>query len=279
MIGRTFEHEHKSPADLGAFIGAIGSQTQVRTDVQEACRKVEKEGRGKPMALTIEEVQPPLADGAIVERVVTAVMERKLKAGAKLPEAALCDAFHCNRSQIRRILIVLAERGVVSLHANRGAFVARPDAKEARNVFDARRAIERAVVLSAATRIDPAALSRLRAEVRAGTRAETEGDRSKAIRLSGQFHLRLAEAAGNSVLTKFLGELVARTSLIIGLYGSLSVRSCSEAEHEALIEALAEQDGARAADLMERHLRHIEAELDIRPPAAEPADIRQVFED
>ena len=36
----------------------------------------------------------------------------------------------------------------------------------------------------------------------------------------GKFHLRLAEVAGNAVLTRFLEDLVTRTSLIIGLYGS-----------------------------------------------------------
>src|SRR5271166_5818985 len=76
------------------------------------------------MALTADELGPPLSDSAIVEKIVAAVMEQKLSAGAKLPEAALCDAFDCSRSQIRRFLVVLAERGVVTLHANRGAYVA-----------------------------------------------------------------------------------------------------------------------------------------------------------
>lgn len=229
------------------------------------------------MALTEEDLGQPLTDAAIVERIVAAVMQQKLAAGAKLPEAALCDAFDCSRTQIRRILVVLAERGVVMLHANRGAFVASPNAVEAREVFEARRAIERSMVTSAAERIDAATLAELRANARADGAAEGRGDRSESIRLSGQFHLRLAETAGNLVMVKFLEELVARTSLIIGLYGSRSVRSCSEAEHEALIDALAARDGPRAAELMERHLRHIERLLDIRDDVETPADIRVVF--
>ena len=227
------------------------------------------------MALTEEDLGQPLTDAAIVERIVAAVMQQKLAAGAKLPEAALCDAFDCSRTQIRRILVVLAERGVVMLHANRGAFVASPNAVEAREVFEARRAIERSMVTSAAERIDATTLAELRANARADGAAEGRGDES--IRLSGQFHLRLAETAGNLVMVKFLEELVARTSLIIGLYGSRSVRSCSEAEHEALIDALAARDGPRAAELMERHLRHIERLLDFRDDVETPADIRVVF--
>jgi hypothetical protein len=137
---------------------------------------------------------------------------------------------------------VLAERGVVTLHANRGAFVSSPDAAEAHEVFEARRAVERPIVLLAAERIDAGMLAGLRANVRDGAAAEARGDRSLSIRLSGGFHLRLAEVGGNSVLAKFLGELVARTSLIIGVHGSHSARSCSEAEHQHLTDALERRD-------------------------------------
>ncbi len=233
--------------------------------------------KGEAMALIEDRLRRPPSDAEIVERVVTAVMEQKLGAGAKLPEAALCEAFDCSRTQIRRVLVVLAERGVATLHPNRGAFVASPDADEARDVFEARCAIERSIVLAAAERIGAAALADLSDNARQGGAAEAGGDRSEAIRLSGQFHLRLAEAAGNAVLAKFLEELVARTSLIIGLYGSRAGRSCHEDDHAALVTALEKGEGQRAAALMEAHLGHIEAHLDIRDPVEAPADIRRVF--
>ena len=229
------------------------------------------------MALVADAANQALSDAGVVERIVAAVMEQKLPPGAKLPEGPLCAAFECSRTQIRRVLVVLAERGVVTLHMNRGAFVKSPNAGEARDVFEARRAIERSIVLSAAARADPTALRELRANVVAGAAAEARRDLPESIRLTGEFHIRLAEVAGNSVLAKFLEELVARTSLIIGLYGSRSVRSCAEAEHAALIDALAERDGALAANLMEDHLNHIERVLDIREIAERRVDIQQVF--
>ncbi len=229
------------------------------------------------MALTDDSRAQTLSDATIVDRIVAAVMARKLAPGAKLPEAALCDAFESSRTQIRRVLIVLAERGVVTLHPNRGAFVASPTADDARDVFEARRVIERSIVLAAASRIDKATLDELSANACAGSAAEAHGDHAESIRLSGLFHLRLAEAAGNAVLAKFLEELVARTSLIIGLYGSRAARACSEDEHMTLVGALAAHDGERAASLMQRHLAHIEHLLDIRDVAEAPTDIRDVF--
>lgn len=229
------------------------------------------------MALMTDQARSSPSDDAIVERIVNAVMEQRLRAGAKLPESVLCNAFRCNRTQIRRILVVLAERGVVTLHANRGAFVSSPDATAAHEVFEARRAVERSIALLAAERIEESALEGLRANVRAGAAAEARGDRSQSIWLSGEFHLRLAEVAGNSVLTKFLSELVARTSLIIGLHGAHSTRSCSEAEHKNLTEALERRDVHRAAEAMEQHLRHIESALDIYDGVEQSVDIMSIF--
>jgi DNA-binding GntR family transcriptional regulator len=231
------------------------------------------------MTLTSGDLRQPRSDAYIVGRVVAAVMEQKLPPGAKLPEAALCEAFFCNRSQIRRVLVKLAERGVVTLEANRGAFVAKPDASEARDIFAARRAIERAIALAAAQRIDAGALEGLRALLTRAAEADAREDRDESIRLSGQFHLVLADIAGNPVLTKFVAELIAKTSLILGLYGSSATRTCSEGEHAALIEALAAREGERAAELMQHHLQHLEESLDIRDRADEPADIRQIFAD
>jgi len=229
------------------------------------------------MALTDDDLQQPVSDSEIVDRVIAAVMEQKLAVGAKLPEIALCEAFGCNRTQIRRVLVVLAERGVVSLHANRGAFIASPDADEARDVFEARRAIERSIALDAAERIDAETLADLNANIVACSEAEEHDRRGDSIRCSGQFHLRLAKAAGNAVLQKFLEELVTRTSLIIGLYGARNQRSCSVEEHIKLVEALEAHDGGRAADLMESHLRHVENALNISDAVDEPVDIRRAF--
>jgi DNA-binding GntR family transcriptional regulator len=239
-------------------------------------RRIAENGAETAPFLAEASRQPP-SDAAIFDRIVAAVMEQKLAGGAKLPEAALCEAFGCSRTQIRRVLLVLAERGMVALRPNRGAFIASPSADEARDVFEARRAIERSIVLSAASRIDSNALSELRANARAGALAEACGDRKESIRLSGQFHIRLAEVAGNMVLSRFLEDLVARTSLIIGLYGSRSPRSCSEPEHDALVDALARGDGPGAASVMEYHLRHVESALDIRDVAEAPVDVRRVF--
>jgi DNA-binding GntR family transcriptional regulator len=190
-------------------------------------------------------------------------MQQKLPPGAKLPEGPLCEAFDCSRTQIRRILVVLAERGVLTLCTNRGAFVS--SQRQAKHVTCSRRG----ALLSAHRAFfsgtgGSESVDELRAIVRAGAAAEARGNWRKSIRLSGEFHLHLAEVAGNAVLAKFLKQLVARTSLIIGLYGSRNVHSCLASDHVGLVDALAERDGTRAAELMDLHLRRVEEALNVR---------------
>ena len=228
------------------------------------------------MTLSEGDVRRATSDEAIVERIVAAVMEHKLPPGAKLAEHALCEAFNAHRTQIRRILVVLGERGVVTLHPNRGAFVWSPSAEEAREVFAARRVVERAGIESAAATINAAALARLRELVAAGAAAAHRAEEREAIRLSGQFHIEIAEIAGNAVLTRFLEDLVARTSLIIVFYGART-QACSDSDHDELIAALAARQVGRAGELMERHLRRIESGLDIHEPGERPLDIRELF--
>ena len=219
----------------------------------------------------------PRSEDQIIEQVVAAIMDRRLQPGAKLPENALCEAFGVSRARIRSVFIKLAERGIVALHPNRGAFVASPSPAEARDVYQARRAVERSIVMRAAQDITSAQIAALRRHVAAEAAANAAGERREAIRLSGLFHLKLAEIAGNPVLTRFLEELVARTSLITALFGAPRLSSCSRDEHGALLAALKARDEALAVELMEQHLGHIEHELDIHEAIGEAGDVREIF--
>ena len=48
-----------------------------------------------------------LSEHDIVERVVAAVMEQRLRPGIKLSEAKLCESFGVGRMRIRRALLLL----------------------------------------------------------------------------------------------------------------------------------------------------------------------------
>lgn len=214
---------------------------------------------------------------AIVERVVRAIMEHRLPPGTKLSESVLCDSFQAGRATVRKALLLLRERGTVVLEANRGAFVASPSAEEARAVFEARRTVEPPIIAKATQWIAANDLARLKAHLKKEARARKSGAHHDAIRLSGEFHVALAAHARNPLLERFVGELVARTSLIIGLFGSSSAPHCLSDEHVRLVDALARKDAAAASELMLRHLSHIEAGIDFGGGHDAKVDVARVL--
>jgi DNA-binding GntR family transcriptional regulator len=213
---------------------------------------------------------------ALVNDILEAIAGHRLKAGTKLGEQALADIYKCNRAHVRRALAVLAAQKVVELKPNRGAFVAMPTPRDARNVYQARRAIETTIVRAIARDRPGKGIALLRRHCTRERAMRESPNRGEAIRLSGQFHLVLAEIADNEVLTGFLRELVLRSSLIIGLYAPANGSPCHEDEHSEIVEALARGDAETAMALMDQHLRHIESELWFEPPQDE-RDLRELL--
>ena len=83
-----------------------------------------------------------LTENEIYDRMVAAILDHRLPPGMKLIEDRLATAFGVSRTRIRPVLVRLADEQVVTLTPNRGATVAEPTEREAREVFEVRRMIE-----------------------------------------------------------------------------------------------------------------------------------------
>ncbi|KAA0697101.1 GntR family transcriptional regulator [Neorhizobium sp. P12A] len=196
-----------------------------------------------------------------------AIVERRLSPGTKLSESDVGNLFNVSRTLVRAALQALSYEGLVSVEKNRGAFVAYPSPEEARQIFAARRLVEPGILREAATRITPSQIWQLRhlllEEGRLmGERGQTA--RRAEIKASGDFHLTLAAISGNVIMQRFMDELVARSSLVIALYGQSTISSCGHSEHGDIVAAIERNDLDEACRLMLHHIAHIEADLDLR---------------
>lgn len=209
-------------------------------------------------------------DAAIYDNLYAAIVEHRLPPGTKLPEDALSEVYGVSRTGIRKVLQRLAYERLVALRPNRGACVARPSAKEAREVFAARRIVECGAMAAIAQAASPIALAPLRDIVAREQAAQHAGERHAAIQLSGDFHLRLLALAGNQTLSDILSGLVSRSSLVLATHGTPLASGCRHAEHGDVLDLLAAGQGEAAAQWMERHLHDIEraVALDDGGPAA-----------
>ncbi|WP_163558768.1 GntR family transcriptional regulator [Halomonas sp. NO4] len=214
---------------------------------------------------------------AIYRSISDAIIEHRLKPGARLREDALAEVFGISRTGIRKILQRLALEQLVTLTPRRGASVTRPTADEAKDVFDARQMVECGLMPAVARRISDADVSELRDMAKREREALRTGEQSTAIKLSAAFHERLARLSGNATLAEFVGRLCSRSSLILAVYGSPGHLGCESHDHDDLIGYLEAGNGERAAAFMSRHLKAIEASLSIVEEVDEVPDLHRIF--
>ncbi|MBE1202858.1 GntR family transcriptional regulator [Aminobacter carboxidus] len=216
-------------------------------------------------------------DQEIYEKIWNAIAERQVGPGTRLKEEQLSDIFSASRARIRQVLQNLARDGLITLVPNRGAFVSKPSIEEARDVFFARRTIEERLVERLCATIDPDGIARLGEHVDQERRAHLSGDVAGAIRLSGSFHMLIAELARSQILASLLRDLVSRTSLIMAMYQQKEIQSCGPDEHAAIVQSITARDAKKALAVMHHHLAHIENQLDLESDRVVARDLEDIL--
>jgi len=242
-------HGHASPDDMRPHSNQ--TQDMLNTAGETKIRKPRKTRDGDNSS---EE---------IYEQIYVALLEHRLVPGTKLAEERLASIFGATRARVRDALSRLAYEQIVELYPKKGWFVAKPSVDQARDVFEARRLIEPAVMHRLTRDITPEKLAQLREHLRLEMDARARDDKRAIIRLSGEFHNLAAALAGNSSYTRSLRELSTLTCLVILLYNAPISVSCRADEHTAITDAIAQGDADKAAQLMLDHLDHIQGSLNL----------------
>lgn len=216
------------------------------------------------------------AETWIYDQVFNAILEQRLLPETKLTEKDLCDVFGVSRTIIRKVLLRLSLDRVVQIRPNRGAVIAAPETDEVREIFEARRLLENGIVAEAARKCTAADATVLSEIARRERDCALNGDRSGAIRLSGDFHLQLADIAGNRPLRELLRQLVAQTSLAIARNMPTRQGMCDDDDHDRLTVAIARNDVDESQRIMRAHLLECEARV-ILDESNGPSDLHAVF--
>jgi len=205
------------------------------------------------------------------------VLEQRLAPGTKLTEDSLCSIFGVGRTTIRRAFLLLTRDNIIELQKNKGAVVATPSPEDARQVFEARMVLERAMLEKATENATAADIARLRAHLADEEQALKGADIARWIRLTGKFHILLSQLSKNDLMCNFLEQLVFQTSLIIALYGRTGAApNCKGGDHERLVDAMERGDAMAAADILTHHLASIENQLVFETRAGEQ-DLHTIF--
>lgn len=208
----------------------------------------------------------------IVDQIQQQILSGALKPGDQIPaERDLAERFGVSRTAVREAIKSLTEKGLIEVFVGRGTFVAnlspdrvvesmtmllRNERDTVANLQEARELLEVPTARLAAARRTDAHVARLRA-----ISAELEQERSLSPRLidgDTEFHVEVARATGNPVLvllSQTIVELLRAERL--GLDDSDGVLPTAFASHRAIVDAIADSDGDRAAQAMSDHLEHV----------------------
>jgi len=207
--------------------------------------------------------------------------------GQRMKDIDWAQKLSVSRTPVREAMRKMQQEGVLIPLAQGGYEVRRVSRADLINLYRCRAAMEALATEDAAARFDDTANIRLTKLVARCDEAIERGDFDKAFALNTEFHTALIDMSDNEHLKSVYDSLrrmilFYRTSLLNRVKrngadrGDYATRlRIKQQRHREILAALKSKDGARAAKLMESHVR--ETAEDLLP--AVPATQAQVSTD
>ncbi|SON57444.1 putative HTH-type transcriptional regulator YdfH [Hartmannibacter diazotrophicus] len=188
------------------------------------------------------------------------IIRADLTPGSLLSEAEIARSYAVSRQPVREAFIKLAEEGLVEVRPQRGTVVRKISRSQVMDARFVREAVEADIVKLLAKCIDRAAISELR-KLLALQKEAAKGDRIRFMELDDQFHRTLAAAAGRGGAWHVIEESKAQMDRVRFLsFGQFPMDKLI-AQHEAVVDAVAEGRTDDAEASMRGHLREVLVDL------------------
>lgn len=213
----------------------------------------------------------------IAERIWLSIADRRLRPGMRLKETELAEVFGVSRARVRQVLAMLERDGLVTIESNKGAVVAKPSVADARDIFHIRSAVEQRVLERLVAKLDATKLVEMFEHVAKERIANQSNNQRDIIKLSGGFHILLAEMAEAEFLCGLMRDLVSRTSLIMAAFRDSNLHNCGPDEHEQILLHLKSGNLEAAKHAMVHHLEHVESALNLQQDRAPPQSLRDAL--
>jgi DNA-binding FadR family transcriptional regulator len=219
----------------------------------------------------------------VAEQLAAFMKKERLKPGDRLPgELALSNRFGVSRTTIREAMLALEIAGDLEIRGGSGAYLRKPSGRTGLlmdagpgpfELLNARIMVEGEVAAEAALHASNDDLARIAACF--GEMRSLVASRKNAQIADREFHVLIAEAAKNAVLTNFVDGLWS--GIFSPMFHNLSQRAglhrhqtMTLGDHERILEALVARDPQAARTAMRTHLRHVQ---EILQGGEEPAEV------
>jgi len=197
----------------------------------------------------------------VYDYVKNQIIKKQLFPGNQVIEEDLAFAMQTSRATVRKAIARLHYEGLVDLIPNRGAFVAKPTPAEMMQVYALRRILEVEALRSALPHITAAHIQKLESSIRSQQALVSSYTMEEYIRLNGEFHWIIIDAAQNEYLSKFLRELFNKSSIFLTFYDASTDNADSISTHEQLVQAIKVGDIDAAVQALESDILCAEASI------------------
>jgi len=203
----------------------------------------------------------------IADRLRSEILDGRFPPHTQLAEVELARQLRVSRGPIREAMQRLIQEGLLRGERNRGVFVVELDHDDARDVYLARGAIERAAA-AIVTKQRPAPVVEELQHIVDRLAASIGGAWTDVITHDLAFHQTLVEAAASERLSRMFRTLVAETRLCLIRLEPFypGVAEVAE-EHQAILDAVRSGDPERADRLLQLHMDASAARLSVPKPA------------
>ena len=184
------------------------------------------------------------------------IISCELRPGQEVSEGVLVEHYGFSKAPLRNALMRLRQERLVVSRGRLGNIVAPITLQDVHEIFHLRLILEVESTRLAAGRVDPTRLKELDSAVHAGYTPGDKESEQAYLQTNREFHRYVAEASGNQRLTAIVVNLIEQHERIVHLGLALQNKGHEfHHYHDALIKALIEADGERAAELTEVTVR------------------------
>lgn len=185
------------------------------------------------------------------------ILSGELPAGVRLSQYQLAESLGISITPLREAIRRLSGEGLVVLDTHRDARVASMDIREARELFETRRALEPAAVSLAASHRTEADVEHMRSALKRLLPVTREWG-EPALLAHRDLHRSLYHASHNSVMIHILDEVWDKSDryrrIGLTLPSGAEPRTRDLAQHTDLVELVIAGDADGAAALMQLHI-------------------------
>lgn len=213
----------------------------------------------RPLSLQGHIERTRLSD-TVYETLLDAITSGKMAPGAIVSEVALSKQLSVSRTPVHDALRQLAKDGLVEQRAGRRAIITAFSQEDVHDIFEMRKLLESEAARRAATRIDAAAVAKLRVM---GEELRNNPDLTDFVSrwadFDDAFHNAIARASGSVRLWHDVARYRLLHRGFNKLAGNVDVLQSALEQHLQILDALAQRDGDTAARLMASHLQEWQA--------------------